>query len=71
MDERLTRSRSLNHDQEVKLMVWAASLRGTMADVNHRRKKMDVAEMRRRKKQRLFQAWWTPTGGFGDAWWNW
>jgi len=69
--ERLTQSRSLSHDHEVKLMFWAASLRVMVAEVNHRRKKKDVAEVRGRKKRWLFQAWWTPTGGFGDAWWNW
>jgi len=69
--ERLTQSRSLSHDQEVKLMFWAASLQGMVAEVDHRRKKKDVAEVRGRKKRWLFQVWWTPTGGFGDAWWNW
>jgi hypothetical protein len=32
-------------------MFWAASLQGMVAEVDHRRKKKDVAEVRGRKKR--------------------
>jgi hypothetical protein len=46
MEERLTRNRSLDRDQEVELMVSVASLGGKVAEVDHRGRKKDFAEVR-------------------------